>query len=105
MTAQPGIPALEEIVADLRVVRERGLVRIRHSDLAALDRAVAHTQLLAAAGGGPGAVEALLRAAVGNLGESSLGAAAMATFGLARSTRDRPAQDRRRRAALVYGVS
>jgi len=37
VTVQPGIPTLEEIVADLHVLRERGLVRIQLSDLPALD--------------------------------------------------------------------
>jgi hypothetical protein len=53
----------------------------------------------------PPAVEVLLRAAVENLGEGSLAAAAAHTFGLNRGARDRPAQDRRRRAAQEYGVS
>jgi O-acetyl-ADP-ribose deacetylase (regulator of RNase III) len=103
--AHPGVPALEEIVADLRVLRERGLVRLRHTDLAALSQAAARTSVGAAASGGPGAIEALVRAAVENLGGGYLGAAATATFGLARGARDMPAPDRRRRAALVYGVS
>jgi O-acetyl-ADP-ribose deacetylase (regulator of RNase III) len=103
--AHPGVPTLEEIVADLRVLRERGLVRLRHTDLAALSQAANRTSVLAAAGGGPGAIEALVRAAVENLGGGYLGAAASATFGLARGARDMPAPDRRRRAALVYGVS
>jgi O-acetyl-ADP-ribose deacetylase (regulator of RNase III) len=47
----------------------------------------------------------MLRAAVENLGGGSLGGAASATFGLGRGERDRPAQDRRRHAALSYGVS
>jgi hypothetical protein len=105
VSAQARLPVLEEIIADLRVLRERGLVRIRHSDLLALDRAVARTKAQAAAGGGPRAIEALLRAAVDNLGDGSLGAAATATFGLGRGARDHAAQDRRRRAALAYGVS
>jgi len=105
MQAREGVPGFESILADLRVLRERGLVRLRHSDLAELGRAAAYSSVLAAAGGGPGAVEALLRAAVDNLGEGSLGAAATVSFGLARGSRDQPAQDRRRRAALVYGVS
>jgi hypothetical protein len=105
VAVQPDTPALEDVVADLRVLRERGLVRIRHSDLPALDRAAARTEALGAAGGGPGAVEALVRTAVENLGEGSLGAAASATFGLARSARDKPAQDRRRQAAVLYHVS
>jgi O-acetyl-ADP-ribose deacetylase (regulator of RNase III) len=104
MPVVPDVPTLEEIVADLRVLRERGLVRLRHTDLPNLGRAAARTGVMAASGG-PGAVEALLRAAVENLGGGSLGASATATFGLARGARDRPASDRRRRAALVYGVS
>jgi len=87
------------------VLRERGLVRLRHTDLAALSQAAARTSVLAAAGGGPGAIEALVRAAVENLGGGYLGAAAAATFGLARGARDMAAPDRRRRAALVYGIS
>jgi O-acetyl-ADP-ribose deacetylase (regulator of RNase III) len=98
---------VDELVADLRVLRERGLVRLRHTDLANLRR------LAASAPGqdekrhadGHQAVESVLRAAVGNLGGGQLGAAAEATFGLDRGARDRPAPDRRRRAALVYNVS
>jgi O-acetyl-ADP-ribose deacetylase (regulator of RNase III) len=99
------VPTLDELVADLRILRERGLVRLRHSDLNDLGRAAMHTGVVAAAGGGPSAVEAVVRAAVDNLGGGSLGASAMATFGLARGARDMPAADRRRRAALVYNVS
>lgn len=105
MPAPPDIPTLEEIVADLRVLRERGLVRLRHTDLADLRRAAARTGVTEAADGAPGAVEALVRAAVDNLGGGSLGDSAIATFGLARGARDMPAQDRRRRGALIYGVS
>jgi hypothetical protein len=105
MPDNPDYPTVEEIVADLRVLRGRGLVRLRHTDLAGIGRVAARTNVVAAAGGGPGAVEALLRAAVRNLGGSELGRAAAATFGLDSAARDRPAQDRRRRAALVYGVS
>jgi O-acetyl-ADP-ribose deacetylase (regulator of RNase III) len=103
--AQLDIPTLEEIVGDLRVLRERGLIRVRHSDLGKLRHAASRTAILAAADGGPGAVEALLRAAVDNLGGGSLGDAASHTFGLARGARDQAAQDRRRWAAQVYGVS
>jgi hypothetical protein len=105
MQVHEDIPALDSIVADLRVLRERSLVRLRHSDLPELSRAAAHAAVPAAAEGGPGAVEALLRAAVENLGGGTLGSAATASFGLARGSRDMPAPDRRRRAALVYGVS
>ena len=105
MPANPGDFTVEEIIADLRVLRERGLVRLRHTDLGDLSRAASRTNVAAAAAGGPGAVEALLRAAVENLGGGELGAAATATFGLGRGARDWPGQDRRRKAAMVYGVS
>jgi O-acetyl-ADP-ribose deacetylase (regulator of RNase III) len=99
------MPGVDEIVADLRVLRARGLVRVRHSDLPALRQAAAYTAVAGAVEGGPGAVEALLRAATQNLGGGTLGTAALHTFGLGRGGRDQAAQDRRRRAALAYGVS
>jgi O-acetyl-ADP-ribose deacetylase (regulator of RNase III) len=105
MEMSTDIPSLDEIVAELRLLRERGLVRIRHSDLGGLARAAGRAGLPAAIGGGPGAVEALVRTAVDSLGGGSLGGAAAATFGLGRGERDTAAQDRRRRAALIYGVS
>jgi O-acetyl-ADP-ribose deacetylase (regulator of RNase III) len=104
MPANPDEFTVEEIIADLRVLRERGLVRLRHTDLADLNRA-ANAAGVVAPGGGSRGVEALLRAAVENLGGGELAAAARATFGLDGGARDRPAQDRRRKAALVYGVS
>lgn len=104
MPANPDEFTVEEIIADLRVLRERGLVRLRHTDLADLSRA-ANVAGVMTPGGGSRGVEALLRAAVQNLGGGELGAAATATFGLDSGGRDRPAQVRRRKAALVYGVS
>jgi O-acetyl-ADP-ribose deacetylase (regulator of RNase III) len=105
MEVTPDVPALDEIVAELRILRERGLVRLRHTDLKDLGRAAARTSLTATAAGSHSAVEAMLRTAVENLGGGSLGGAASATFGLGRGERDMAAQDRRRRAALTYGVS
>ena len=105
MPATQDIPALDQVIADLRVLRERGLVRLRHTDLPALRQIAAMSGVVRAAAGGPGAVEALLRAAVDNLGGGELGASATATFGLGRGMRDRPAQIRRRSAALAYNIS
>jgi len=96
---------LENIVADLRLLRERGIVRIRHTELAALRLAADRAAVVPAGDTGPRAIEALLQAAVANLEGSSLGIAAKRTFGLTRGARDRPAQDRRRWAAQEYGVS
>ncbi len=102
------LPSVADIVADLRRLRERGLVRIRHTELAALRRAVSRWPAVPADGGessGPRSIEALLRAAVAGLGGGQLGAAADHTFGLSHGGRDAPAQYRRRRAAQEYGVS
>lgn len=93
------------IVEDLRLLRERGLVRIRHTELAALRLAAERCPAVTPDDVGPRAIEALLRAAVENLGGGELAAAAGYTFGLTPGWRDRPAQDRRRRAAQQYGVS
>jgi hypothetical protein len=105
MEVAPDVPTLDEIIVELRILRERGLVRLRHTDLENLGRAAGRAALASAVGGGPGAVEAMVRAAVENLGGGDLGGAASATFGLGRGERDMVAQDRRRRAALIYGVS
>lgn len=100
----PLIP-VEDIAADLRLLRERGLVRIRHTELSALRLAASRALIVPPGETGPRAIEALLRAAVANLGDGPLAAAAMHTFGLNRGTRDSPAQDRRRRAAQAYRIS
>ncbi|HEY6787119.1 MAG TPA: hypothetical protein VI365_07385, partial [Trebonia sp.] len=124
---------IDDIVADLRVLRERGLVMIRHTELPALRAAAARamavgtlpaglkTAAAAAAGTGgagtaqagppaaldtgPRAIEALVRVAVHHLDGGELGTSATHTFGLAPGDRDKPAQDRRRKAALAYNVS
>lgn len=107
-SGRPEPPSVADVIADLRLLRERGLVRIRHTELAALRRALLLSPAVPAEGAGSSgsrAIEALLRAAVANLAGGQLGAAAEYTFGLNRGGRDLPAQDRRRRAAQEYGVS
>jgi O-acetyl-ADP-ribose deacetylase (regulator of RNase III) len=96
---------VEDIVADLRLLRERGLVRIRHTELPALRLAADRALAVPPGETGPRAIEALLRAAVANLDDGPLGGAAAHTFGLNRGARDSPAADRRRRAADAYHVS
>ena len=65
--ARPEPPSGADVVADLRLLRERGLVRIRHNELAALRRAVSLSPAVPAEGaegwgagsrGDPGAVPA-----------------------------------------------
>lgn len=97
--------AITDIIDDLRLLRERGLIRIRHTELAALRLAAERCPAVAPDDIGPRAIEALLRAAVDNLGGGELAAAAGYTFGLTPGWRDKAAQDRRRRAAQQYGVS
>ena len=102
----PGDPVpVEEIVTELRLLRERGLVRIRHTELPTLRLAAGRAAIVPAGATGPRAIETLLQAAVGQLGDGALATAAGYTFGLNRGGRDRSAQDRRRRAAQEYGVS
>jgi O-acetyl-ADP-ribose deacetylase (regulator of RNase III) len=99
------IPDVDDLITDLRLLRERGLIRLRHSDLPALRRAAAASSVSAAAAGGPAAVEALLHAAVENLAGGDLGAAASHTFGLGRGGRGQTAQARRQLAARDFNVS
>ncbi|WP_157248212.1 hypothetical protein [Nonomuraea typhae] len=97
----PSVIRHADLVAELRTVRERGLLRLRHSPLPAL---------AAAAGAGdeeltPSAITALLERVVGGMADGTLATACAYTFGVVAGTRDWPAQSRRRRAAEVYAVS
>lgn len=105
MPASPDFPAHEDIVLELRVLRERGLGRLRHTDLPLLRQIADRSIAGAAAGGGHGGVEALLRAAVAKLRGTEFGSAAEATFGLTAGTRGKPAPVRRRAAAYACNVS
>jgi len=97
-------PAFEDVVRELRTVREKGLVRLRALELPALHQAAR------AAGRqvdepDPQAVEALLREAVDALGGDTLGDAAEYLFGLVRGTVGWRPRDRRERAAKIVGLS
>lgn len=95
------VPDVDVLVGELRELRLVGLLRLRRLNPDGLGRA-ARIQV---GDDGPAAIEAMLRKAVDRLGEGSLGESAAYTFGLTQGTRDWPGQDRRRRAAEVYGVS
>jgi len=73
MQVAADVPTLDEIVADLRTLRERGLVRIRHTDLDDLMRAASRTGLAEAAGGGPGAEEQVTATPAGPMEDRDLG--------------------------------
>jgi O-acetyl-ADP-ribose deacetylase (regulator of RNase III) len=90
-----------DLVADLRTLREKGLMRLRTLPVRSLFDAAERCGL----GTGPAAVETLLQEALDALGGGRLGEAAGYTFGLLPGTRDWPAQDRRKRGAESYRVS
>lgn len=106
-------PIHDQLVADLRTLRERGLTRLRETLLSALDAAAVlcgHGATTSAAQGPgdpyrPAAVEELLSEAIAELGGGNLTAAAEYTFGLVAGTRDWPIGERRKKAASIYGVS
>jgi O-acetyl-ADP-ribose deacetylase (regulator of RNase III) len=104
MTGAALPPAFEDLVRELRIVREKGLVRLRTLDLPALHQA-ARTAGRDVGEPDPQAVEALLREAVDALGGDTLGEAAAYLFGLVRGTVGWRPRDRRERAASIVGLS
>lgn len=106
-------PLHDQLIADLRSLRERGLTRLRDTRLNALDTAVVLCGTLggdpkepaAAEPYRPAAIEELVRRAVAELGGGNLTDAAAYTFGLATGTRDWPIGERRKSAASIYRVS
>ncbi|MBO3750637.1 hypothetical protein J5X84_31555 [Streptosporangiaceae bacterium NEAU-GS5] len=86
----------------MRILRERGLVRLRGSPLPSL---ITLAQLRYPAMEPVSAVERILARAVEALEGGKLGESAAYLFGLVRGTRDWSAASRRRRAAEIYGVS
>ncbi|MDT0318973.1 macro domain-containing protein [Streptomyces millisiae] len=99
-------PSHAELLADLRSLRRPGLTGLRTVPVPALRRAALSCGFCADSDDVPAGVEALLRQAVQRLGErDALGLAAARSFGLVPGGRGAAAQDRRKAAALVYGVS
>ncbi|TDC19998.1 Appr-1-p processing protein [Streptomyces sp. 8K308] len=102
----PDTPSHAAILEDLRALRRPGLVRLREAPPPALRRAAERCGFCAGEDDVPAGVEELLRAAVRRLGEDDdLGRAAAYSFGLVAGFRGAAAQDRRRRAAGVYGIA
>ena len=97
------LPAHDEIVRDLKLLRERGLIRLRGLDLPALYRATVLTGLSTGDGPDPPQAEQLLRRAVKALGDEEPGLATQYLFGLVQGTVGRRPTDLRERAAQVYG--
>lgn len=94
-------PDHDSLAQELRTLREKGLLRLRHLELPALRQAALTVQ----GAGGPTEVEALLRAAVRQLGEDETGLAAAYLYGLVQGTIGRRPTDLRERAAREYGLS
>jgi hypothetical protein len=105
VTDELAVPSHADLVADLSLVREHGLVRLRWLHLVALAAAARLCDFTSSPDPEPAAIEALLRAAVERLGGGRLGEAASYTFGLVQGTKDWPAQDRRTEVARIYGVT
>jgi O-acetyl-ADP-ribose deacetylase (regulator of RNase III) len=99
------IPVHGDLACDLRVLRERGLIRLRSLDLPALVQAAAAANLRPVDRVDAQDIEQLLRAAVGALGDEESGQAAQYLFGLVQGTIGRRPRDLRERAATIYGLS
>jgi hypothetical protein len=97
------LPSHDELLADLRELRLKGLIRLRQLGLPALTRAMREVH-----GAGvpePSGVERLLRDAVAELGDEEPGLAAQYLFGLIQGTIGRSPSDLRERAAREFGLS
>ncbi|SDG79148.1 hypothetical protein SAMN05421505_10837 [Sinosporangium album] len=94
-----------DLIAELRIVRERGLLRLRQAPLPSLTACAERLGLPTAGGLLPTSITTMLHRVVAELGEGTLAGATALTLGVAPGTRDMAAQDRRRKAADVYGVS
>ncbi|GAA1507906.1 hypothetical protein GCM10009677_45780 [Sphaerisporangium rubeum] len=101
----PAVPNLGEVMAEIRLVRERGLLRLGQVRLPALASAVTALGLPAAEGLLAPSIIRMLEQVLERLGGGTLGEATAYTLGLVPGTRDWPAQTRRQRAADVYGLS
>lgn len=102
----PGPPTHDQLLVELRALRVRGLADLRTGHYPALSTAALSGGFSTELGQARG-TETLLREAVRRLGQGTSldGQAAAHTFGLLPGRRDDRAHDRRRNAAMVYGIS
>jgi O-acetyl-ADP-ribose deacetylase (regulator of RNase III) len=98
------LPRHEELTRELRLLREKGILRLRRITLPALD-AAAQAAGFATEPGDARAIELLLRRAVQTLGDEEPGQAAQYLFGLVQGTAGRRPTDLRERAARCYGLA
>jgi O-acetyl-ADP-ribose deacetylase (regulator of RNase III) len=102
----PRFPSHADILKELTELRRPGLVRLRDAPPPALRWAAESCEFCTGDDDVPSGIEELLREAVRRLGEEDdLGRAAAYSFGLVPGFRGAAAQDRRKRAAEVYGIA
>lgn len=102
---EDALPSRHQLVEELRQVRRVGILRCANLALPALRQAAVLRGPAGSTAGPSAGVEALLRSAVGALGEEEPGRAAQYLFGLVRGTAGRRPTDLRRAAAEVFGLS
>ncbi|MEU1177240.1 Appr-1-p processing protein [Streptomyces sp. NPDC005820] len=101
-----GLPDRADLVRELRQLRRGGLPALQALVPEALRAATLHAGYARGPEDLADGAERILRAAAERLGTDDLiGRAAQCTFGLLPGRRGDPAADRRRAAALVYGVT
>ncbi|KUN76149.1 hypothetical protein AQJ64_39125 [Streptomyces griseoruber] len=101
-----GLPDRADLVRELRQLRRGGLPALQALVPEALRAATLHAGYARGPQDLADGAERILRAAAERLGTDDLiGRAAQCTFGLLPGRRGDPAADRRRAAALVYGVT
>jgi len=105
MRGELAVPRFEVLLADLRLIREKGLGKLRHYRVPALDAAARICDLTTEAGQQPAAIEDLLRQAIAELGGGTEADAAEADLGLAQGTKLLASGVRRSKAAAVYSIS
>jgi O-acetyl-ADP-ribose deacetylase (regulator of RNase III) len=105
MAAPDALPAHAAVVKDLRLLRGKGLIRLRALDLPALRLAARLSGASGPGGDDATGVEVLLRESVDALGGDDMGKAAEYLFGLVRGTIGRRPTYLRERAADCYGMT
>ena len=100
------LPDHDTVVAELRLIREKGVGSLRRYAVPALHRVCQIAEMtMSQHEQEPAAIETLIREAVQSLGGGRAGEAAEYTFGLISGTKLWPASDRRTAAAKAQGVS
>lgn len=103
MPVESRAPSYDDLVTDLKVLREKGLIRLRTLHLPALQQAARACGESEREQHDPPAIETMLRRAVEQLG-GELGEACGYLFGLVPGTRGWKPTDLRERAASLYNM-